>query len=213
MKFFKEWYTFNARNATIECFFYLNNSLHKRHSSWNRPSHGPHYSLFFLLVICCRASQKYTVHEVLDFWKIFRGQYQSKYLKKLKTTLLDVIDLDKKTVNSMWEKTFFETWGKVGAALVWHLWGNQNLKYYKTKQNKNQNYGIWWFLMFCIIILCYCPSQEQPEYKKFYLFWKRFLWPVSLERTYKVINGGPWHIVSYYFRSFTQSSVRKSMLI
>ena len=46
-------------------------------------------------------------------------------------TLLDVIDLDKiwtvnETVNSMWEKKIFEPWAKVGAALVWNLWENQN---------------------------------------------------------------------------------------
>ena len=42
-------------------------------------------------------------------------------------TLVDVIDLDKIwTVNSMWEKQIFELWVKVGAALVWNLWENQN---------------------------------------------------------------------------------------
>ena len=44
-------------------------------------------------------------------------------------TLLDVIDLDEiATVNSMWEDKFFELWVKVGAALVWKLWENQNGK-------------------------------------------------------------------------------------
>ena len=44
-------------------------------------------------------------------------------------TLLDVIDLDKIwTVNSMWENEFFEPRAKVGAALVWNLWENQNFK-------------------------------------------------------------------------------------
>ena len=44
-------------------------------------------------------------------------------------TLLDVIDLNEiLTVNSMWEKKFLEPWAKVGAALVWKLWENQNKK-------------------------------------------------------------------------------------
>ena len=42
-------------------------------------------------------------------------------------TLLDVFDLNKIwTVNFMWENEFFEPWAKVGAALVWNLWENQN---------------------------------------------------------------------------------------
>ena len=44
-------------------------------------------------------------------------------------TLLDVILFDAiLPVNSMPEKNFFEPWVKVGAALVWKLWENQNKK-------------------------------------------------------------------------------------
>ena len=42
-------------------------------------------------------------------------------------TLLDVIDLVKiRAVNSMWENKFFELWAKLGSALVWNLWENQD---------------------------------------------------------------------------------------
>ena len=52
-------------------------------------------------------------------------------------TLLEVIDLDKiLTVNSMWENKFFEPWAQVGAALVWNLWKNQNLKKQLNKKTQ-----------------------------------------------------------------------------
>ena len=44
-------------------------------------------------------------------------------------TLLNVTDLDRIwIVNSMWENKFFKAWVKVGAALVWNLWENENWK-------------------------------------------------------------------------------------
>ena len=44
--------------------------------------------------------------------------------------MLDVIDLNEiLTVNFMWKKKIFEPWAKVGVALVWKLWENQNKKY------------------------------------------------------------------------------------
>ena len=60
-------------------------------------------------------------------------------------TMLDIIDLDEiLTVNSVWENKFFEPWAKVGAALVWKLWENQNKK--KTKKRKLLNMIVFNFL-------------------------------------------------------------------
>ena len=54
-------------------------------------------------------------------------------------TLLDVIDLDEiLTVNFMWKKNFFEPLVTVGAALVWKLWENQNLKFFEKKPKKTK---------------------------------------------------------------------------
>ena len=43
--------------------------MYTRHFSPNRPSRDPTIFDFFFHVVCCRASQKNTVHEVLDFFK------------------------------------------------------------------------------------------------------------------------------------------------
>ena len=42
-----------------------------RHSSSNQPSRNPHHFLIFFPVLCCRVSQKNSVHEVLDFFLNF----------------------------------------------------------------------------------------------------------------------------------------------
>ena len=52
------------------------------HSSPNRPNRDPHYFGFFLNVICWRASQKHTVHEVLDFSKKNCGSMSPKITQK-----------------------------------------------------------------------------------------------------------------------------------
>ena len=51
---------------------------------------------------------------------------------------LDVMDLNKiLTVNSTWVNKFLKPWAKVGAAFVWKLWENQNLKKnLKTEKTK-----------------------------------------------------------------------------
>ena len=55
-------------------------------------------------------------------------------------TLLDVIDLDEMlTVNFMWQNKFFGPLPKVGAALVWDLWENQNKKIKKINQKTKIN--------------------------------------------------------------------------
>ena len=54
-------------------------------------------------------------------------------------SLLNVIDLDKIwPVNSMWENKFFEPRVKVGTALVWNLWENQNEENFLKNEKKTQ---------------------------------------------------------------------------
>ena len=57
-------------------------------------------------------------------------------------TLLDVIDLDKIwTVNSMWQKKFFEPWAKVGAALGLKLWKKEKKRKWLNMMNPSFLYS------------------------------------------------------------------------
>ena len=129
------------------------------HSRSNRPGRDPQYFWFFFYSICCRAFRKNTIHKVLDFLKIFLGSISLKTTLKIKMTLLDVIDLDQSwIINFMCQKKFFEPRAGVGTALVWNLWENRKKNWKKWK-------WIWWFNMFCILIVCCWSTQEQLAHK------------------------------------------------
>ena len=63
-----------------------------RHSSLNRSSRDPHY--FFPRNMVKSVLKKIPYTKLKIFFKIFCGQYHQTKLKKVKITLLDVIDLD-----------------------------------------------------------------------------------------------------------------------
>ena len=107
----------NASETQIHVYlWWIKNALHMRHSSPNRPSRDPHYFWFFFHVIYWRVSQKNTVQEVLDFnKKMFEINITQHNLKKLKMTLLKVINLYKIwPVNFVWKKQIFWAMGKSG---------------------------------------------------------------------------------------------------
>ena len=121
--------------------------------------------------------------------------------------LLDIIDLDKiLTVNSMWENKFSEPWAKMGAALVWNLWENQN-----KKNEKRRNLLNMMFPNFFMLIVRHCSSQEQSEYKVLF-FMKNFYLVHFTRKNLWSKQSGTLHIASWLFLIFHEvTSMKKNV--
>ena len=140
-----------------------------RHSRLNRLSCV--FSIFFH-VTCWRASQKKSIREVFDFLKKLLGSISPKITQKTENDTVGRYRF-RYNLDSKFDvkKQIFWAMGKTGRGFGLEFVRKSNVK--KILIKKKENCWIWWFLIFCILIVGCCSSREQPKYKVL-LFIKNF---------------------------------------